>query len=73
MAGSIGEAFAAQRWEPERGIIFSLRDGFIWASWPETEGAVRLGRHHIVAAMMGDFLAQDAVGKRLSMPPKAGD
>ena len=47
-------------------IIFSLRDGYVWASWPETEAAVRLGRHDLVAAMMTDFLAQDALGERLT-------
>jgi uncharacterized protein (DUF2237 family) len=59
------------RWEPELGIIFSLRDDFVWATWPETEAAVRLGRHHIVASMMRDFLAQDALGERLAIrrPP----
>jgi hypothetical protein len=60
-------SIAGNRWEPELGIIFSSRDGFVWATWPETEGAVRLGRHEIVAAMMEDFLAQDALGKRLAM------
>ena len=56
----------SDRWDPELGIIFSLRDDFVWATWPETEGAVRLGRHHIVAMMMEDFLAQDALGDRLT-------
>jgi hypothetical protein len=52
------------RWEPELGIVFSSREGFAWASWPETDAAVRLGRHDMVAAMMRDFLAQDDLGKR---------
>jgi hypothetical protein len=52
---------------PEREIIFSLRDGFIWASWPGTNAATRLGRQEMVSAMMRDFLAQDAVGERLSL------
>lgn len=52
--------------EPEQNVIFSSREGFVWASWPETEAAVRLGRHEAVAAMMRDFLAQDALGKRLA-------
>lgn len=51
---------------PERDLIFSLRDGFVWASWPDTEATVRLGRHDKVAAMMRDFLAQDALSERLS-------
>ena len=59
-------SFAGERWEPELGITFSSRDGFVWASWPNTEAAVRLGRHEMIAAMMRDFLAQDALGKRLT-------
>ena len=59
-------AFAEERWEPECGITFSSRDGFVWASWPNTEAAVRLGRHDMIAAMMRDFLAQDALGRRLT-------
>jgi hypothetical protein len=53
------------RYESELGIVFSLRDGLVWASWPDTEISVRLGRHDMVASMMRDFLAQDALGKRL--------
>ena len=50
---------------PEEAIIFSLLDGYVLASWPGTDASVRLGRHELVAAMMQDFLAQDALGKRL--------
>jgi hypothetical protein len=53
------------RWSPELQIIFSSRDGCVWASWPNAN-AVNLGRHEDVAAMMRDFLAQDALGKRLT-------
>ena len=62
---------ASGRWEPELGIIFSLRDDFVWATWPDSEAAVRLGRHQIVASMMRDFLEQDALGERLAIrrPP----
>ena len=55
--------------EPELEIIFSSRDGYVWASWPESNATVRLGRHRIVAAMMQDFLAQDALAQRLAMRP----
>lgn len=51
---------------PEEEIIFSLRDGYVLGSWPGTNASVRLGRHEVVAAMMGDFLAQDALGRRLA-------
>jgi hypothetical protein len=73
MTQPIATSFTGRRWEPELGIVFSSRDGFVWASWPETEAAVRLGRHHMVAAMMNDFLAQDALGKRLNKPPVDDD
>jgi hypothetical protein len=53
------------RWEREGDMTFSLRDGFVWASWPDTEATVRLGRHDVVASMMRDFLAQDALCERL--------
>ena len=53
------------RGRPEQEIIFSSRDGYVWASWPQGQAA-KLGRHELVAAMMRDFLAQDAVAKRLS-------
>lgn len=46
-------------------IIFSSRDGYVWASWPDTDLSLKLGRHDMVAAMMENFLAQDALGKRL--------
>jgi len=59
-------SFASDRWEPDLGIVFSLRDGFVWASWPDTEAAVRLGQHSTVASSMEDFLAQDALGARLA-------
>jgi hypothetical protein len=66
MIKSGGGSFPDRHWEQELGIIFSLRDGFVWASWPDSEASVRLGRHNMVASMMRDFLAQDAIGVRLS-------
>ena len=50
---------------PEDEVIFSLRDGFVWASWPGTNAAARLGRYELVSAMMRDFLVQDDLGRRL--------
>lgn len=58
---------------PEEEIVFSSRDGFVWASWPQTNATVRLGRHDLVAAMMQDFLAQDSLGRRLAMNSDLGD
>jgi len=59
--------------EPGLEIIFSSRDGFVWASWPDTNATVRLGRHEMVAAMMQDFLDQDSLGRRLGGHPPAGE
>ena len=59
-----GRSFELDR-SPEEAIIFSLHDGYVLASWPGTDASVRLGRHETVAAMMEDFLAQDALGRRL--------
>ena len=58
---------------PEQEIIFSLMDDYVWASWPDSNATVRLGRHDMVAAMMQDFLAQDALGQRLAMRPSSDD
>jgi hypothetical protein len=46
--------------------IFSLKDGEVWASWPDRSSAVRLGEVEEVSAMMRDFLQQLELGKRLS-------
>lgn len=63
-------AYAAPNHEGHRpleaNLVFSSRDGFVFASWPGTDVVVRLGQHAEVAAMMSDFLAQDALGARLS-------
>ncbi len=72
MTGPNASSLSGGRWEPELGIIFSSRDGFVWASWPETEASVRLGRQEIVSMMMRDFLAQNALGERLSSHPRPG-
>ncbi|MBT2135675.1 hypothetical protein KK137_15150 [Croceibacterium sp. LX-88] len=48
------------------GVIFSLKDGEVWASWPDDPGAVRLGEVAEVAAMMRDFLQQLELGERLN-------
>ena len=47
-------------------VVFSCRDGFVWASWPGTEASVKLGRCEPVTAMMQDFLDQCALGERLA-------
>ena len=72
MTEEVVPSLTGHRWEPELGIVFSLRDGFVWATWPETEVAIRLGRHEMVAGMMRDFLAQDALGEWLAGGPRPG-
>ena len=66
MIKSSGASIPNRHWERDLGIIFSLRDGYVWASWLDSEASVRLGRHDVVTSMMRDFLAQDAIGQRLS-------
>jgi uncharacterized protein (DUF2237 family) len=72
MTKASGISSAENRSECDVGIVFSLRDGLVWASWPDTEVSVRLGRHDMVASMMRDFLAQDALGRRLSARKPGG-
>jgi len=50
---------------PWPGVVFSLIDGFVWASWPGTLTTIRLGPCETVTPMMRDFLAQSEVGERL--------
>lgn len=48
------------------GVIFSLRNGEVWASWPGLPDTVRLGEVGEVSAMMRDFLQQVELGERLN-------
>ena len=48
------------------GIIFSLEEGQVWASWHGNGPPVPLGSQERVSEMMQDFLAQVEVGKRLT-------
>ena len=48
------------------GIIFSLEEGQVWASWHGNGPPVPLGSQERVSEMMEDFLAQVEVGKRLT-------
>ena len=47
-------------------VVFSSRDGFVWASWPGTDASVKLGKCESVTAMMQNFLDQCALGERLA-------
>jgi hypothetical protein len=50
----------------ENGVIFSLKDGQAWASWPTAGFHLRLGPQNEVADMMKDFLAQRELANRLA-------
>ena len=52
--------------ESPGGIVFSLDDGKVWASWYGQGPPVLLGSQKKVSGMMEDFLAQEEVGKRLT-------
>jgi len=52
--------------ESAGGIVFSLDQEQVWASWYGEGPPVHLGSQERVAMMMEDFLAQVDVGKRLT-------
>ena len=49
------------------GIVFSLEEGQVWASWQGREAAIQLGSETEVAAMMEDFLAQVELGRKFAV------
>ena len=55
-----------EEWGPERDLVLSSRDGFVWASWPDTDATFRLGRQDRVVEVMEDFLSQVRLGSTLS-------
>lgn len=52
--------------EANGGVVFSLEDGEVWASWYGRGRPVLLGSQDKVSSMMHDFLAQVELGKRLN-------
>lgn len=48
------------------GVMFSLKNGQAWASWPVAGFHLSLGPRDDVAEMMKDFVAQVELGKRLA-------
>ena len=54
--------------EDAGGIVFSLKDDEVWASWYGSDQPVRLGTQEKVEYMMADFLAQGELGRRLARP-----
>ena len=58
-----GDDATLQTW-PE--VVFSLANGFVWASLQGMPAPIKLGEYETVKAMMQDFLDQSALGERLS-------
>jgi hypothetical protein len=56
-----------RNWETARdsGPVFSLTDGYVWASWYDGQQPVRLGPVDAVVERMQDFIAQSEFGERL--------
>ena len=47
-------------------IDFSLEAGIVRASWPGRDGSIELGDYETVSEAMRDFLAECAIGDRLT-------
>lgn len=52
--------------EASGGVIFSMEDGHVWASWYGQGPPVCLGSQQRVGEMMEDFLAQEELAKRFA-------
>lgn len=52
--------------ESAGGIVFSLEQDQVWASWYGSGPPMRLGSRNRVGAMMKDFLAQEELADRLT-------
>jgi hypothetical protein len=52
--------------EASGGVIFSMEDGHVWASWYGQGPPVCLGSQQRVGRMMEDFLAQEELAKRFA-------
>jgi len=55
--------------ESAGGIVFSLEQEQVYASWYGQDAPLRLGSRHRVKSMMQDFLAQEDLAKRLNGRP----
>jgi hypothetical protein len=56
--------------EGSGGVIFSMEDGQVWASWYGQGPPVCLGSQKRVGRMMEDFLAQEELVSRLNDPSR---
>jgi len=52
--------------ETSNGIVFSLDQGNVWASWYGNGPPLRLGSQRNVSEMMEDFLSQSELGRHLT-------
>jgi hypothetical protein len=59
-------AAAEKRRDVTSGLIFSVEQGDVWASWHGQGAPVRLGSQRAVSETMEDFLAQGETGKPLA-------
>jgi hypothetical protein len=66
LRGLIGVLQSRGADEFSSGIVFSLEQGTVWASWYGQASPVRLGSQRRVSEMMKDFLAQEELAKRLN-------
>ena len=55
--------------EAPGGIVYSLEQGQVWASWYGQGPPILLGSQPKVSKMMHDFLRQEEIGKRLNGEP----
>ena len=60
------------RSERAGGIVFSVENGQVWASWYGQDKPVHLGQQHEVAEMMQDFLAQVELARYLAERNRGG-
>ena len=58
--------------EAKGGVIFSMEDGHVWASWYGQGPPVCLGSQQRVGRMMEDFLAQEELAKRFADQASGG-
>ena len=61
MEGSIAHSQDLQ----DIGIVLSLKDDQVWASWIDGRPAIMLGDHHVVLTVMRDFIRASEIGERL--------
>ena len=47
------------------GVILSVKDDKVWASWIDDRAPVMLGEHRAVLRAMSDLIQQSAIGERL--------